>query len=511
MIIPKNNKNKTYLFHIMEKGSTKKLKLNATNKNQFKLKYIFIDDNKKGGSTNNANNSNTNIVKDIIDSDLIKLFTNLDELLKINILIYAESIGKSIVSDQINKFIVSLTKNYKFNNVTLIHETSDLVKCYVKNVYNINNELIFRKIINIMSYKKYIENNLEINDNKSLILDTTYNLSFGDDIVNFMIVDTSRHYNNDDINFNTYYDNQIWFKNYINDIHCAYGRLLQISGTCWLNAVINGLFLSNGIVKILVERYEQWMQEQLYLFPEINRDVFEKKILDESYKKLCYGKDTIKIHLYKLVYLLLINKIKPRATNSNIMIGISEKIIKVGEFGDENKNTEIGPGYHGFKGLDIILNIFFESNRKYFCLLNIKNSNIESQIFNSDDKIKINDKIISDFNLLCDSAITKQLSPKLLAINFALMDPSRKVPLNIELNNKTYILEFSILLFINTETKLGHIIPGLICEDIFYTYDSHNFIIKTDWHMGDVSNYLNLPNRKKYIFNGIVTTIYRQK
>lgn len=71
---------------------------------------------------------------------------------------------------------------------------------------------------------------------------------------------------------------QSWFKHYMNKaFDCVSGRLIQLSGTCFLNSVINGLFLSRGIRHLLKQIYDEEPNKDFVPLQELSCPVEQTK------------------------------------------------------------------------------------------------------------------------------------------------------------------------------------------------------------------------------------------
>jgi hypothetical protein len=39
---------------------------------------------------------------------------------------------------------------------------------------------------------------------------------------------------------------------------------------------------------------------------------------------------------------------------------------------------------------------------------------------------------------------------------------------------------------------------GFICDEIYYVYDSHNYLAQTNWHEGNMEEYYKISDYKKF-------------
>ena len=99
---------------------------------------------------------------------------------------------------------------------------------------------------------------------------------------------------------------------FIEERRCGFGRLKQLSGTCWLNAVMNGFFLSKITRKFLIDK-----TKKLIIYPN-NKQTFE--YIYENKDKL-----TIENIISSIIYNIYIMRIRLK-TSINIMQILADKI-----------------------------------------------------------------------------------------------------------------------------------------------------------------------------------------
>jgi hypothetical protein len=184
---------------------------------------------------------------------------------KNNILVYVDSISEPKFIYQINDYLKKFVNtNNIFHNITIINYTNNN-KNTIYLIKNKEDKLIFKKMVNIIPL--FSEDPVFANDknffvdliknvNVSKNLDANNNETYtfmqkGGEIKN-IIVRLMETYSYSDL-----LRDQWWFQWYFDLPPCANVRLLQSSGTCWLNAVINSLFMIDNIAQIFKSRYEE--------------------------------------------------------------------------------------------------------------------------------------------------------------------------------------------------------------------------------------------------------------
>ena len=181
----------------------------------------------------------------------------------------------------------------KYNNITIINNSIDFNNV----IYNVKNGQVFKKIINyinigiiikkkhetiderndiktkIDNFKdkdeikklnelyelkiKIIQNYQRIIDYKNRFLDKNFIMD------DFYFNDKNKIYNvlikyiNGENNFiDNILNNQQWFKLYYNIPQCADKRLIQFTGTCWLNTIFNSLLMNDKILYYIKKHNE---------------------------------------------------------------------------------------------------------------------------------------------------------------------------------------------------------------------------------------------------------------
>ena len=303
---------------------------------------------------------------------------NIDEIIKI-FKYYLNIKNKDIV------IFIELDLNCysRYIKIELVkkHDTDEKI-C---NLYKVLNEVIYNsaeshkniKIINIMANN----NSLNISYNFCKIVNITINDS--------SIITEKIYYNtNYEINNCIYKKIELWNNNFIiNDMLATHwlntlintpnflkGRQLQLSGTCWINAIFNSVYLVKSIRKDIFLKYEEYKKTKLTNFP-----IEYKNLRDPNY-----------VHNIKDILYSLIGNLK-----NNIYHNINEDyIIVLAAFIKATRiyfhDIEIINKFKHYKTID----------EPFHILCKASNSNKLRTILCS-DKIK-NKKDLDDLNNICE-------------------------------------------------------------------------------------------------------------
>lgn len=336
-----------------------------------------------------------------------------------------------------------------------------------------------------------------------------------------------------------------WYKYYFSIPPCAHGRLSQSSGTCWLNTVLNTLFLTQPIAEMLVQKYKTLdnnlitQVEQIELFLDIVAKDFPLKVI-----------------LWSMVRLLLIQKKKPITLDRNFMGVIAAKVKSLHEFGNENYwlennlGVDYGSSYNAANIIGIVLSFMLENTEDYFVLFNIwsLDHSTRKQLFkeydeyeelkntfdetNRDYFIQLEEKVNSFLDLQNHTySLVKKMGeedllntfkwselivkndhlnlfknlnssnpPKILIIpTFGIQ--VKNIPEIIYIDDTEYKLNAVSLIFKMPELDSAHVVSGLVCGAKYYIYDSNNILTYDSWNKGVYNNYIDALN-EFYQVNG---------
>lgn len=463
----------------------------------------------------NKINNNSNNIYEFIDKNKD---INLEPIIKRNtcdnVYIYIDSGYESKVTKNINEQLKNITKNInKLLNITIVNRTKSIKAI----IYNFPN---FKKIVNIFPTCENIKTCKEFTFNSNInrtissritvdVEKCVNNWSKGYIIARFnecvpidadnieIVEENISDFSNKEFDYRIMntpnnnaqkIDDTWWYKYYFDTPLCAYGRLLQSSGTCWCNVIINILILSPFIVKIILSKFEA-----------------QGKNVHDSFKSLQESKPDLKTYLFGFLNILLINKQKAKFEDKNVVINLASKIKC--EYEKENtpklkvdcNSSNYGDGGDSFFGIRKVFDTILIKNKDYVVIQKInKIPNLtydEQKRYDSiENRLKElnNSKTLLWNDVLYDKDVDNTISPSILLIDYAIFGGKIKPSIEITVSGITYTLEAS-----NIDVNKKHAITGLKCEDKYYIYDSNNFITYSDWNELNYTKYENLIKENK--------------
>ena len=394
----------------------------------------------------------------------------------------------------------NLEKNYDFSEITIINlpfDFEDILKKIIENINIINKHIIILcKSTNEEQLKTKIHDFFTINKNtnyKIMILHLTFTDNYIPNFDNIIVKNLiTKPTNNTKVigkvdtvtkveyKKKTYIANNtyirtisksvlyMFFVNYFK--LCGFGKLIQISGTCWINGVINSFFLNTSIQKILYKKWNQTLTNDPTYIDEIKQMSFDACPLN------------IKNMVFKLIYQLIIKKEK-LSIDKNIFMDFSDELYKIEEL---KKGSTMWKGY--LQGGDpyillkhLINNIFYDNECKL----------IPDKYYNDISKNLIID-ISHNYDMLIyynyDNIIVKEITTKYENKNI-------KYKLIGGICHTVYYNK------IDNSELAGHIMACFMCNNKEYMYDSNGILIRINWIKNDLSFY------DKIIYN-IYATMY---
>jgi len=479
-----------------------------------------------------------------IDNFLEKIQFILDECnksdyKKINYLLCFENLNKDYC-DALSKLLDD-NKSKIFMGLTIYNKTIDAHVC-------VEAVLGYKKIVNIFPFdlaikvcdQKVYDTLLLINRTITVVFDPTAPLkncytiyyekknkqSGGNTSSNFKRFNFRLMQTNDSNEL----ENTWWFRYYFSIPPCAFGRLSQSSGTCWLNTVLNILFLSEPIADLLVQKYNS--------LPKDFKTQVEKIMFPSDFFAL---KIPLKILMWAMVNMFLIKLDKAITLDYNFISVVASKVKSLWVYNNENYfiennlGIEYGDGLLSYYGLITVCSIYFEENIDYYKLFNkyallfdenekINNiykeySNLNSNVTDSTlEKLNDLEKLVDIFDgmhkktqsivtqmaetntqislnwkeiTFSDTKLSPGDPPKLLIIPTV---NTRQIHQVIYIGDTEYKLIAGGIDFNVIEANASHIVAGLICEDKYYIYDSNNILSYSNWNQGIYNDYIDQLN-----------------
>jgi hypothetical protein len=454
-----------------------------------------------------------------------------------NVLIVINSISLSGITEAINDYLVNIeiNNNHTLQNITIINYTNDNTQV-IYLIYDSDNNEIFKKTVNVFSSKGTLLSNdtnffseTPMNRGVQKTVDTDKKSIYKVTQRAGKIKNVTMRWMNTISKSNKLID-QWWFNWYFNVPPCAHVRLSQSSGSCWLNSSINALFLIEPISNLIIKRYDELENKNLYT---LQFEEFECKNCD------------LKVLLFSLVYNLVIRKKKANPNDKNF-IGFLASKIKCEYENKKNKNlcneVEYGDGGDSFEAIKIILkyilnsgdylsidilqeisknyNDFVESYNTLVKKYNNTNKLLQDAI-NKYNKTRNKDLMIEykryeieliniDKDIDYFKSMLKEKEKDLNQYNKTLQKPNdysidnndmfkgMGTPDILVFRNNFLTLQRTITFDGTTynlcsaviKLNVSHVICGIICNNKAYIYDSNNILIETDWDKGEYGKYL---------------------
>lgn len=185
-----------------------------------------------------------------------------------------------------------------------------------------------------------------------------------------------------------------WYKWYFGVPLCAYGRLLQSSGTCWCNAIINSLVLTLPISKMMINKWN-------------GLDAKKRELISSTYSSFGTFRDSaepLETLLFATINILLINKNKAINYDSNFISELAARIKGKSEHNSEDyyrhhDGLEYGDAYDPYLGIKVLMNALFRKNMDYVC---IENPQRETFISSYNNSVTEQRTIIDRYNKLSE-------------------------------------------------------------------------------------------------------------
>jgi hypothetical protein len=275
---------------------------------------------------------------------------------------------------------------------------------------------------------------------------------------------------------------QSWFTHFVKiRPSCARGRLIQFTGTCWVNSALN-IILLTPVLAARAKRYfesqhKEWSDEQMQTKYDMSSCMRRVKAntTPDDHKKF------VKHSLHTLVYNILIKGRKSEHTNGNFPreLGRSFREKTGGAFA--TCNTPVAPpadfikleqseGYYPDRILTYILSILYVSD-----VVHVEN----------------------------DVAAVRN-SPSVITVTHVctLTNPRKSFDRKKTINGVSYTLQAALI-----DPEDSHVIAGLVCGPDSYVFDSHNYLAYCDWPNNDYSMYLSMAKQQPST-NGALCNAY---
>ncbi len=260
-----------------------------------------------------------------------------------------------------------------------------------------------------------------------------------------------------------------WFYKYTKQkfYSCATGRLRQISGTCYANAVLNSILLTPSLRALFFLKMKKDLGKDKDLQKEINKPITLKCPVSKRH------------FVYQFLYNLLCTDFKPQI---------------------------------GYKPTDNIMSIATKN------IVEVENYDYYSQIF-SDVLFKevFSDNYISEYDDYPYKYMNKTIKFPLYSLLNYKDDPVVKVVYGTDQTSKIKHIDdykpLACCIYVNNKTlNFNHLICGYICDGKKMIYDSgNNYLAEHDWR-DDMSDFrVKIDGNNYYRFIAFVCVYYVKK
>lgn len=272
-----------------------------------------------------------------------------------------------------------------------------------------------------------------------------------------------------------------WWRERFHNIECATGRLVQFTGTCWFNSIINIVLFSDiGIlIKQIIDNNTFLKLKKISKRASFIDNFFSlaERILKTSNPVPINDGDISKILGNQLKKLMRTQKFENIKTTKTDIKTIKNKIKII--------KNKIKPSRHQMEMLKLLNRRLEQLNIRLEQLngnLEIMNELLE--IYNNDKDCEYyNTKIEGGHSFLAFDECLEQVGIKFLNLEYensdtikhgtqVLIVPNKKT---IKQSLEGYNLTAS---FIESD---GHVVVGMVCNDIQYVFNSNNYISQMLW------------------------------
>lgn len=281
---------------------------------------------------------------------------------------------------------------------------------------------------------------------------------------------------------------QPWLKKFLSRVFsCGVYRLIQKSGTCYLNATINGILLSEDVRNLFLQKLDDFVSQYPESKAYISRPLSQT---DMTSCKVFQGVFFNEIqYLYRILYNSLCKPIRPFPRVGN---------IERKDVFESASREYFSPTSSGFGGTSIATILIFLLGSEIDFLLALEDKekliyiNPRGVLDNIDTNFSVVDVYSTYYERLVANRTRKRISREVILY---LPRDNWIKPQHID-DIKTFDFEPQIgLLYFNftdmsQNESVGHDVTLFFCDGVPKVYDSaENFIFEADW-LGDKQTFL---------------------
>ena len=293
---------------------------------------------------------------------------------------------------------------------------------------------------------------------------------------------------------------------------CGANRLKQITGTCWINSVLNIFILNLELRNIILKKWDLYEKLNLEETDYIKTLDYEKMV-----KSLCPKPSNTLTYYYFLFYNTIVKNKKIKLEKINIIDDLKESLSDHYKFPPDR----IDGGNPRYLMDDIFAKIFTKDEYLFINGINY------SELYKENGEIKMDAVKIPDIiyvdklaYLKKEDGITDNLdkliddgySSKIPYANNKRIDWYIKKPLNtIKINTTNYkLVGATLLLDLHVTKKIKktskteifqHAVACFICNGKEYIYDSNGIIVESNWTNNNFLTYIYYLNKKEKPYN----------
>ena len=258
-----------------------------------------------------------------------------------------------------------------------------------------------------------------------------------------------------------------------NDSECSHKGFVQLEATCWLNSVLNALFMPVKTREILIFLYHKGTK--------VKKQIVEKLTYQQIAGDLTEYKYNPDFVLMGLVYQKLIqqNQIPEINILQNFAILLKQTfarcLLTTSTYPFFKKDEVNFTNQHNFHYKPTFETICYLLNK--YCDKNV--------FFLFNDLYNFNNSMT---NL---STFFFKVKQKPLMFGLEHNGTGKDINRTLTIGNSQYELVSSIII-INYGEFQTHVVTGFICDETQYIYDSSNYITQDNWTNNNFTNYTNL-------------------
>jgi hypothetical protein len=389
---------------------------------------------------------------------------------------HCRPISESEIQVNITYFELGLSlKNKETNDKAFFSKLPKFILEYEELLQDKCNELLIRIAISSFSYLNQILNSFKMFPIKKTLILKMYPEP---DVKNFKSdFNLSKVYVNPYVNLYREISGQSnrltcqpWFRFFLaKAFDCTKGRLLQYTGTCYINSVINMVILSPILKLFVIKAMNEYARKNSQIIPEIIRtleDVTACPLVSETTTTLRT------VYILRAVYSILCKKIKPKH-GADLLFEASKRYFSANTthfFRPSLKEKRKFEGFSHFAMYSFLYDVGIN--------FAVKDPYVGQEMFYLPRKLKESEiQIIRKGNFDTFTTFDKILEtdPKFDILFYIVPE--------LELEEIEGYLPECVNITLALESGMYHSVCGIRCENGYKVIDSNDAIYDFDWRM----------------------------